>query len=166
MTHTLFVLTAKILIRELHEHLQSCLLQKYHSNEVHYISVACLVNDLETKTARKRNCVLLNFVNFFGQFFCQFFVSLLSKNLSNKMVINLSKWPPRRSKVLKIQFWGILKMHVYEGNWTAKSRESMIRRIKKKQQEINHDIVIKMFENLKAKVHVANQNGLSSRLKF
>ena len=31
---------------------------------------------------------------------------------------------------------------------------------------INHDIVIKMFENLKAKVHVANQNGLSSLLKF
>ena len=48
----------------------------------------------------------------------------------------------------------------------SKSRESMIRRIKKKQQEINHDIVIKMFENLKAKVHVANQNGLSSLLKF
>ena len=104
MTHTLLVLTSTILVWELHEHLKSCLLQKYHSNEVHYISVACLVNDLETKTAIKRNCVLLNFVNFFGQFFCQFFVSLLSKNLSDKMVINLSKWPPRRSKVLKIQF--------------------------------------------------------------
>ena len=75
MTHTLFVLTAKILIRELHEHLQSCLLQKYASNDVQYVSVVCLVHDLETKKVKKRNCVLLNFVNFFGQIFYQFFVN-------------------------------------------------------------------------------------------
>ena len=32
--------------------------------------------------------------------------------------------------------------------------------------EIDHDIVIKMLKNLKAKLHIANQNGLSSLLKF
>ena len=37
-------------------------------------------------------------------------------------------------------------MKVYERNWTAKNRESLIRRIKIKQKEIDQDIVIKMFE--------------------
>ena len=46
-------------------------------------------------------------------------------------------------------YWGILKMKVYEGNWSAKNREALIRRIKMKQKEINQDIVIKMFEKLK-----------------
>ena len=46
-------------------------------------------------------------------------------------------------------------MKVYEGNWTAKNREALIRRIKIKQKEINHDVVIKMFENLETKVHMA-----------
>ena len=37
--------------------------------------------------------------------------------------------------------------------------------VKMKQKEINQDIIIKMFEKLKHKVHNANQNGLSSLLK-
>ena len=37
-------------------------------------------------------------------------------------------------------------MKVYEGNWTAKNREALTRRIKIKQKEIDQDIVIKMFE--------------------
>ena len=57
-------------------------------------------------------------------------------------------------------------MKVYEGNWSAKSREHLIRRIKIKQKEINPDIVIKMFENLKEKVQKANENGLTSILKI
>ena len=58
--------------------------------------------------------------------------------------------PPNAPMIRPIEnYWAILKMHAYEGNWTTKSRESMIRRIKKKQQEINQDIVIKMLENLK-----------------
>ena len=37
---------------------------------------------------------------------------------------------------------------------------------KKKQKEINQDIVIKMFKKLKGKVHMANENGLTSLLKI
>ena len=74
--------------------------------------------------------------------------------------------PPSAPQIRPIEnYWGILKMKVYEGNWTAKDREQLIRRIKIKQKEINHDIVIKMFENLKRKVHLANENGLNSLLK-
>ena len=40
-------------------------------------------------------------------------------------------------------------MKVYEGNWTAQTRGHLIRHIKIKQKEINQDIVIKMFDNLK-----------------
>ena len=41
-----------------------------------------------------------------------------------------------------------------------------IRRIKVKQKETDQDVVIKMFDKLKQKVHKANQNGLSSLLKI
>ena len=75
MTHTLFVLTAKILIKELHEHLQSCLLQNYASNDVQYVSVVCLVHDLETKKVKKKKLRFVKFCQFFGKIFCQFFVN-------------------------------------------------------------------------------------------
>ena len=71
--------------------------------------------------------------------------------------------PPNSPQIRPIEnYWGILKMKVYEGNWSAKDREALIRRIKIKQKEINQDIVIKMFEKLKQKVHNANENGLNS----
>ena len=40
-------------------------------------------------------------------------------------------------------------MKVYEGNWSAKDREALIRRIRIeiKQKEIDQYVVIKMFEN-------------------
>ena len=38
-------------------------------------------------------------------------------------------------------------MKVYEGNWTTKNREALIRRIKIKQKEIDQDIVVKMLKN-------------------
>ena len=57
-------------------------------------------------------------------------------------------------------------MKVYEGNLSAKNREALIRRIKLKQKEINQEIVIKIFEKLKQKVHTANQNGLNSLVKM
>ena len=74
--------------------------------------------------------------------------------------------PPSAPQIRSIEnYWGILKMKVYERNWTAKNRESLIRRIKIK-QEIDQDIVIKMFDNLKGKVHTANETGLNSLLKI
>ena len=59
-------------------------------------------------------------------------------------------------------------MKVYEGNWLGKDRPNMIQRIKQKQKEIDHDIVIRMFENLKGRIHLAKESGdgLSSLIKF
>ena len=75
--------------------------------------------------------------------------------------------PPNAPQIRPIEnYWGILKMKVYDGNWSAKDREALIRRIKIKQKEIDQDVVIKMFDKLKQKVHNANQNGLSSLLKI
>ena len=39
---------------------------------------------------------------------------------------------------------------------------------KQKQKEIDHDIVIRMFENLKDRIHLAKESGdgLSSHIKF
>ena len=77
------------------------------------------------------------------------------------------KKPPNAPQIRPIEnYWGVLKMKVYNGNWTAQIRDHLIRRIKMKQKEINQDIVNKMFDNLKGLVHVANQNGLQSLMKF
>jgi hypothetical protein len=53
-----------------------------------------------------------------------------------------------------------------KGNWRAKTRDNLIRHIKMKQKEIDQDIVIKMFDHLKGRVHVANQNWLQSLQNF
>ena len=75
--------------------------------------------------------------------------------------------PPSAPQIRPIEnYWGMLKMKVYEGNWSAKNKENLIRRIKMKQKEINQDTVIRMFENLKEKVHKANESGLNSLLKI
>ena len=42
----------------------------------------------------------------------------------------------------------------------------MIRRIKQKQKELDHGIVNRMFDNLKGRIHIAKENGLSSLIKF
>ena len=55
-------------------------------------------------------------------------------------------------------------MKVYDNNWSAKTRPKMIRRIKSKVKEIDQNMVARMFDNLKAKIHSANENGLSSLL--
>ena len=77
--------------------------------------------------------------------------------------------PPNAPQIRPIENdWAMLKMKVYLGNWSGKDRPKMIRRIKQKQQEIDHDIVIRMFENLKGRIHLAKQSGdgLSSLIKF
>ena len=53
-------------------------------------------------------------------------------------------------------------MKVYEGNWSAKTRDHLILHIKIKQKEIDQDI--KMFDHLK--VHMANQNRLQNLQKI
>ena len=71
--------------------------------------------------------------------------------------------PPNAPQIRPIEaFWAILKMKVYEGNWSAKSRDQLIRRIKKSIQEIDMEIIIKMFKNLKDKIHYAKEHGLES----
>ena len=48
-------------------------------------------------------------------------------------------------------------MKVYEGNWSGKDRPNMIQCIKQRQKEIDHDIVTRMFENLKGRIHLAKK---------
>ena len=59
-------------------------------------------------------------------------------------------------------------MKVYEGNWSGKDRPNMIQGIKQKQKEIDPDIVIQMFENLKGRIQLAKESGdgLSSLIEF
>ena len=48
-------------------------------------------------------------------------------------------------------------MKAYEGNWSAKTRDPLIRRIKIKQKKTDQEI--KVFDHLK--VHMANLNGIT-----
>ena len=60
------------------------------------------------------------------------------------------KKPPNAPQIRPIEnYWVILKMKVYDGNWMAQTKDHLNRRIKMKQKEINQDIIIKMFDNLK-----------------
>ena len=43
------------------------------------------------------------------------------------------KKPPNAPQIRPIEsYWGILEMNVYDGNWTAQTRDHLIRRIKMK----------------------------------
>ena len=59
---------------------------------------------------------------------------------------------------------GVFEISLIDNNWSANSRESLIRKIKKCATEIDQDIIIKMFDNLKNRIHLANENGLESLL--
>ena len=73
--------------------------------------------------------------------------------------------PPSAPQFRPIEaFWLILKQKVFSGNWSAKDRPQLIRRIKKCMLEIDPDIITKIFQNLKAKIHKANENRLRSLL--
>ena len=83
------------------------------------------------------------------------------------MTYGSGKFSPTAPQIRPIEnYWGILKIKVYEGNWSAKTREQLIRRVKIKQKEIDQAIVIKMFEKLKAKVHMGYGNGFNSLIKI
>ena len=59
---------------------------------------------------------------------------------------------------------GVFEISLIDNNWSANSRESLIQKIKKCATEIDQDIIIKIFDNLKNRIHLANENGLESLL--
>ena len=76
-------------------------------------------------------------------------------------------------KPLETVLTNFYKLHMNKGKeYTFKNfkkfgiHKATIYRIKIKQKEIDQDIVIKMFEKLKGKVHATNENGLNSLLKI
>ena len=99
------------------------------------------------------------------------FVKKISSKWSVKtfvsIVIFLVKMAPKNKKTKEsiIEFY---KLHGTKGHWyTYKQWQGCcFFGIKQKQKEINHDIVIRMFENLKGRIHLAKENGLSSLIKF
>ena len=80
----------------------------------------------------------------------------LKKNSSNGDAQKTMEGDGKKS--LKIVISEFYKLNIdkgKKGNWLAEDREALIRRIKIKQKEIDQDVVIKMFENLETKVHMA-----------
>ena len=73
--------------------------------------------------------------------------------------------PPAAPQIRPIeQFWSTLKQKVYEGNWSAKDRNQLIRRIKKCAIELEPRYITNMFQNLKNEIHQTNKFGLTSLL--
>ena len=74
--------------------------------------------------------------------------------------------------VLQTPSWKRQVIHILgmeNGNWEAhgeNKREKLIPRIKQYQKKIDQSVIIKMFDNLKAKVHTANEFGLRSLDKW
>ena len=66
-------------------------------------------------------------------------------------------------KTLKTLITNFCKLHMNKGKeYTFKNFKATIYRWIKK---IDQNVVIKMFEKLKVKVHAANENGLNSLFK-
>ena len=73
--------------------------------------------------------------------------------------------PPNAPQIRPIErFWALLKNLVYEGNWVAKNREQLIRRIKWAMTKFDQTTIVKMFDNLPDKIRSANVNGLNTVL--
>ena len=51
------------------------------------------------------------------------------------------------------------KAKVYENNWGAENRDQLLRKIQKGTQEFDMELIIKMFDHLKAKIRKADQDG-------
>ena len=63
-------------------------------------------------------------------------------------------------------FWSVLKQKVYSGKISAKDHPPLISCFKNCALEIDPDIISKIFQNLKAKIHKTNENGLTSLLWY
>ena len=82
---------------------------------------------------------------------------------NNIFFVPKDKNPTSCLKVRPIEnFWNPLA--VYEGNWTANTREQLIRRIKKCIADMDMDVIIKMFDRLEVKIQQAHDYGLESLL--
>ena len=73
--------------------------------------------------------------------------------------------PPNAPQIRPIEkYWALLKQKTYEGNWSAKTPDQLAARIKKCAKLLPQETIIKMFDNLKEKVHKASRDGLESLL--
>ena len=61
-------------------------------------------------------------------------------------------------------FWGALKQKVYAKNWSAKNRDQLITKIKKCVKEMESEVYVNLFEKLRQRINLANENGLDSLL--
>ena len=126
---------------------------------VRYIFVPIILPELSQKNVSNTFLQKSRFLRFFRFFDCHYSESSQTWMKNN----GLTFVPPNAPQILPMEaFWAILKMKVYEGNWSAKNRDHLIRRIKKSIQEIDMEIIIKMFKNLKDKIHYAKEHGLES----
>ena len=73
--------------------------------------------------------------------------------------------PPNAPQIRPIEmYWGALKQRVYAKNWCAKNRDQLIKKIKKCASEIESDIYVRMFQNLRPRINKAMEYGLDSLL--
>ena len=74
--------------------------------------------------------------------------------------------PPATPQIRPIeQFWLLLLAKVYENNWGAKNSDQLVRKIWKCTKKFDMEPIIKMFDDLKAKIRKADQDGLRSLTK-
>jgi hypothetical protein len=75
-----------------------------------------------------------NSISGFNQFCKKKLVKMLQSIFFQFIMDGDGKKPPNAPQIRPIEnYWGILKMKVYEGNRTAQTRDHLIRRIKIKQ---------------------------------
>ena len=72
-----------------------------------------------------------NSISSFYQFCKNFFFENVAVNFFQFIMDGDGKKPPNAPQIRPIEnYWGIFKMKVYEGNWTAQTRDHLIQCIK------------------------------------
>ena len=85
------------------------------------------------------------------------------------MLVSISfafKMAPIKQLKNIIEFY---KLHSKKGHgytYNQWKRYELSERTIYRQKEIDHDTIIRMFDNLKGRIHIAKENGLSSLIKF
>ena len=133
-----------------------------HSFDDKHVFVPQFLLKIQAKTSKNN---ILIFYNFVKKRVSKCFV-LVSISIAFKMA------PIKQSK-LKLQksIIEFYKLHSKKGHgytYNQWKRCDFSERTIYRQKEIDHDIIIRMFENLKGRIHLAKESGdgLSSLIKF
>lgn len=71
--------------------------------------------------------------------------------------------PPNLPQIRPIErFWALLKMKVYENNWSASNKNQLAARIHQKAKEIDQESLARLYSGLRGKIRTGARDGIQN----